>query len=158
MLKVYKIDQCNIVDEPLEDLMENDFRHLIKLTVSIDIDRPDSFLQDLNVVEEKYCNENWPIYVKGKSDWGRMINYTHAYEENRVNQTCKVKFDFFIRMFEKDYPQQGDHFAFLNQYDKRIANEEIIEVVDNCESEKPITLYEINQDNKLEQTDKKINW
>lgn len=148
MLHVYKIDSFEIVDEPFEDILENEGRSLFDVFVK-NVDK--DYFNDNKIFPDQY-EGGWPIAIQNNDEWGFCVNDYAEFDWHMEAETLKdrgVGRHFFIRLPFNKRPKTGSHFAFLNQYDKRLTNEEIIETVNNCQSDDPESVYEIGIDNKL---------
>ncbi len=138
MIHIYKIDYVELIPEPIYDIIEHEGKPLYKIIVT-DVVSDDDFYED-----------GWPVLFENTNDWAFYIggfistNYSIT-SKNSMNRT------FYIRMPFNFKPTVGQHFVFLNQYDKRVQNEELKEALKNIIGGESDSLFTINQNNELEQ-------
>lgn len=149
MLHLYKINKVELVNEPVDDILENEGRCLFDIFVK-DIQYTEYFGTRDKMFEDEY-EGGWPVIFKNnvlgfcENDYAEVdFNGTLHLNERSMDR------HFFIRLDYNNKPKEGDYFCFLNQYDKRVTNEEIEELVNNNQfgDETDVT-FEIGKDNKL---------
>lgn len=138
--------KCELIDEPIEDIIANEGRQLWDIYVER---VSGDYNSEGNMFDDQY-EGGWPVILQGSGDWGICVNeYPEFDYENSLgtlDETPKAR-HFFIRLLTNYTPEPGKHFAFLNQFDKRITNEELYRLVNSCtDSEHSELCYQLNVD------------
>lgn len=149
MLNIYKIIDVDWSDQTLEDIEENGGQ-LWCITIKTDINN--NIMQDVYSEDDDY-EGGWPIGFSFSEEWGfrQYELYPELYSEySPTSKSNVVTRQLYVITPNNIKPIKGDYCAFLNQFDKRIDNEEIIDILQNLQGETDdIISYEIGKDNKL---------
>lgn len=152
MLHVYKIDSVTMVSESMEEILENEGRPLFEIVVKNIIYY--SYFQNRNDIFDDCYEGGWPVLFEN-GEVGFCLNDYSVVDFDGVKHLEERPMDrhFFIRADYKNQPKTGSYFTFLNQYDKRVSNEELEEVLKSCEGDETDITFEIGKDNKLHKTE-----
>ena len=150
MFHVYKIDKVDLVPENPEIVIENEGRLLYDVLVK-NVKHGGFFGTTADFMTEDSYEGGWAVLFQNSDDVAFCVN---DYIEYDWNDVCTLddrpmSRHFFIRASYDDKPEEGRRFAFLNQYDKRLTNQEIQEVLNACDDDRTDICYEIGKDDKL---------
>lgn len=152
MLNIYKI---KAVDSPMqspEDVEENGGMLYI---IDVKTDMKNDIMQDTMFAEDGGYDGGWPMGFSFTEEWGIRVGelcpdlfdvYTNRNASNIVTR------QLYVVVPDGVVPEVGEYCAFMNQYDKRITNEEITELLQQLhetEQDADILQYEIGSDDKL---------
>jgi len=139
MIHIYKTDYVELIPETIYDIIEHEGKPLYKIIVTDVASENDDFYED-----------GWPVLFENTDDWAFYIG---GFDSPNYSIVSKISINrtFYIRMPFNFKPTVGQHFVFLNQYDKRVQNEELKEALKNIIGGESDTLFTINQNNELEQ-------
>lgn len=151
MLHIYKIEQVDMISEDIETVIENEGRPLFDVFVK-NVKHTNYFDKSSKFTEDLY-EGGWPVMIKNNPDIGFCENDYCDFNWDITTPLLNRRVDrhFFIRINYNNKPKVGDFFTFLNQYDKRLTNDEITKVLDSIQDSEELTelCYEIGKDNKL---------
>lgn len=151
MINIYKIKDITFVEQDLADIEANGGA---TYCITINSEAKNNLLQDSLFEEDGEYDSMWPIAFQDIKEWGYRIyedtpqlfhEYNHTKESNVLTRQLYTIIPIpFV-------PKKDTYCAFINQFDKRITNEEIEEVFAGLQptDTEDIISFEIGEDNKL---------
>ena len=150
MINLYKIQDVTFVEQDLSDIEANGGA---TYCITILSDAKNNLLQSSLFDDDGY-EAMWPIAFQGMEEWGYRI-YEDVpqlfHEYNHTKESNVVARQLYTVIPVPYVPKKGTYCAFVNQFDKRITNEEVEELFAELQvtDTEDIISFEIGEDNKL---------
>ena len=155
MIHFYKIQDIQWAEQSLDDIQENEGLALWKITIKSNVAEIPKAEDPFFEGDGEY-DPGWPLMFSSTDDWGfRSFEIAeHFYEE--LSRKEGITRRLYVLLEPSTPLKKNDWLVFANQYEYRVSNEELREVLNelkSSDSDAYDITYSINKDNKLQRND-----